>query len=138
MRSRIRIGLLAILLCLSGHVLAKSWSVASIHSAVQVRTDASVRVTETLTYNFQGSYTFAFRDIPLKPGESIFDVSVGESGRDYVEGSNELPGTFQVSGANPVRITGCVAAGVDRCSRVVPFLPPIRESAQSFLLRGGR
>lgn len=60
---------LTIVLSLPGYVFAKSYSVESIHSSVEVRTDASIRVTETMPYNFHGKFTFAYRDIPLKEGE---------------------------------------------------------------------
>ena len=105
MRLRNWIGVLAIVLSLPGYAFAKSYSVESILSSVDVRTDGSVRVTETMTYSYRGSFTFAYRDVPLKQGETLSDVTVGETGQAYAEGHGKTPGTFQMSGSNPVRIT---------------------------------
>ena len=116
MKLRIWIGVLAIVLSLPGYATAESYSVESIHSSVDVRTDASVRVTETITYSFRGSFTFAYRDIPLKEGETLSDVTVGETGQAYTESDGEVPGTFQVSespGSNQVRITWYYRANND-------------------------
>ncbi|MEE8367061.1 MAG: DUF2207 domain-containing protein, partial [Thermoanaerobaculia bacterium] len=114
MRPRNRTGALAILamvLSIPGAASAKSYSVDSIHSSVEVRTDGSLRVTETMAYSFQGSFTFAYRDIPLKQGETLSDVTVGETERTYIEASSEAPSTFQMSGSDPVRITWYYRAG---------------------------
>lgn len=59
-----------------------------------VKKDGSVRVTETITFSFHGSYSGAFRDIPLTPGQSISDVSVSENGIRYTPGANTALGSF--------------------------------------------
>jgi uncharacterized membrane protein len=105
MRPRTWIGALAIVLSLPGYAHAKSYSVESIDSSVEVRTDASVRVTETITYSFRGSFRFAYRDIPLKEGETLSEVTVGETGQTYTERRGKAPGTYRLSGSDPVRIT---------------------------------
>ncbi|HLM33513.1 MAG TPA: DUF2207 domain-containing protein, partial [Gaiellaceae bacterium] len=55
---------------------------------------------EHITFAFDGSFSGAYRDIPLHPGESIQDVFVAEEGAGYSPGasaelgSSGSPGTF--------------------------------------------
>lgn len=95
----------AVILTLPTLVLAKSHSIESIHSTVRVQTNGAVDVEETITYTFRGDYSFAYRDIELKPGEQIRNVSVREGTRAYTQRSGQVPGTFTISGGNPVRVT---------------------------------
>ena len=75
---------------------------------VEVRPDASLRVTETLTFDFSGDFSGAYRDIPLAEGVRARNVSVSEAGRLYQPGGNTVlgsydrPGTF---GAEQLRLT---------------------------------
>src|SRR5262249_22421570 len=64
--------------------------------------DSSVLVEERITVLFFGSFTFGFRDIPLRRGERIDQVSVSEGGQAFrAGGSTErkpglTPDTFGV------------------------------------------
>jgi uncharacterized membrane protein len=64
-----------------------------------VRRDGAVRVTETITFSFHGVYSGAYRDIPLAPGQSVSDVSVGEAGVDYTPGASAVLGSFGIPGS---------------------------------------
>lgn len=96
--------LLAILT--TGTASAKNYSVDNILVTATVHSDGTVVMDEAITYTFQGSYSFAWRDIPLKPGEEITDVRVYEAGHDFIERSGEAPGTFEVRRSKSnVRVT---------------------------------
>jgi uncharacterized membrane protein len=61
---------------------------------VQIQPDGSLRVHEQITFDFSGSYSGAYRDIPLRRGESIDQVSVGEGKTKYRPGANIELGGF--------------------------------------------
>jgi hypothetical protein len=65
---------------------AKSFTLPQAQVAVQVATDGSVVVDELITYSFSGPFTGGYRDIPLRPGESVDQVRVSEGGRGYRPG----------------------------------------------------
>ena len=62
--------------------------------------DGSLAIDETITFVFDGPFSGAYRDIPLRDGERIGDVSVSESGLGYAPGasaelgSSGTPNTF--------------------------------------------
>jgi uncharacterized membrane protein len=64
--------------------------------------DGSLSVTELLTFEFDGAFTGAYREIPLRAGETLSDVEVFEGGTAYVPGGctdlgcSSPPGTFGV------------------------------------------
>ena len=80
--------------------MAKSFSLPQASVAVAVEPDGSLSVEEHITFAFDGSFSGAYRDIPLRPGESIQDVFVAEEGARYSPGgsaelgSSGSPGTF--------------------------------------------
>ena len=90
----------------SGHAAAKSYSIPDIHIQVEARSDGEMFVEEQIAYNFSGPFSFAYRDIPLKRGESVSDVVISEAGRRFTDTTGKQPGTFSItkSGDN-VRVT---------------------------------
>ena len=66
---------------------AKSFNLTNADVEVVVEADGSVRVVEHLTYDFDGLYMGAWRDIPLRAGEDVVDVEVGEAGVSYEPGA---------------------------------------------------
>ena len=64
------------------------------------RPDGSVAVDEAITVAFSGSFTYGFREIPLRSGERIDEIGVTESGRAFQPGASTAlepggpPGTF--------------------------------------------
>ncbi len=73
--------LAAAALVLAGQASAQSFELPRAAVAIQVQPDGSLVVDENITFAFSGSFTGAFRDIPLRDGESIDDVLVLEGGR---------------------------------------------------------
>ena len=72
---------------------------------MQVQDDGSLAITETISFAFDGSFSGAYRDVPLREGERITDVSVSENGLRYAPGasaelgSQGAPNTF---GTTPI------------------------------------
>jgi hypothetical protein len=67
---------------------AKSFSLAGATVAIDVEPNGTLAVSETITFTFDGSFSGAFREIPLRPGEAITDVEVSEYRRPYVPGAS--------------------------------------------------
>ncbi|HWN23298.1 MAG TPA: DUF2207 domain-containing protein, partial [Gaiellaceae bacterium] len=90
----------ALALALAGNASARSFSLPAADVVARVQTDGSVVVDENITYAFDGSFSGAFREIPLRDGELVDEVGVFESGTSYRAGASaELgssgePGTF--------------------------------------------
>ena len=67
---------------------------------MRVQPDGSLVVDENITFAFSGSFSGAFREIPLREGEAIDEVGVFELGTPYRPGasaelrSSGAPGTF--------------------------------------------
>ncbi len=90
----------------AGMAQAKSYQVESLSIQALVEPDGDLAVRESLQYSFRGSFSFAFRDIPLKPGESIAQIQVREDGRAYRETGSGEPGTYKVEpGSEATRVT---------------------------------
>lgn len=86
-------------------VHAKSYSVESMRIDAVASTDGSIRIEERITYRFEGSFSWAYRDIPLKSGENITEVSVAEGGRAYERVDADAAWTYtESSTGNDIRI----------------------------------
>ena len=102
------ISLLALsVLLFSSLSYAKSYSVESIRIDAIVGSDGLIRVREQIAYDFQGEFSYAYRDIPLKPGEELVDVGVGEGGVEFERSEKRSFRTYSVSRIDDggVRIT---------------------------------
>ena len=55
---------------------------------MRVQTDGSLQVEENITYAFDGAFSGAFREVPLREGELLDEVKVSESGRQYRPGAS--------------------------------------------------
>jgi uncharacterized membrane protein len=79
---------------------ARSFEIPSTDVAIVLESDGSLRVTERITFAFDGSFSGAYREIPLRAGETIADISVSEAGTGYRPGGctdlgcNSPAGTF--------------------------------------------
>ncbi|HYZ75966.1 MAG TPA: DUF2207 domain-containing protein, partial [Gaiellaceae bacterium] len=97
------LALAAVALLWPASAAAKSYSLPAAHVGVRIQPDGSLLVRERITFDFSGFFSGAYRDIPLRSGESIGDVSVAESGQSYRPGGNtklgsyDTPGTFGVT-----------------------------------------
>lgn len=92
----------ALLLALAPAAAAKSYFIDTARVEVAVAPDGSLLVTEHLTFAFDGDFQGAYRDIPVRSGEAVFDVRVSEGGVAYAPGaptalgSSGSPGTYGV------------------------------------------
>jgi uncharacterized membrane protein len=86
---------------LANPALAKSYSIESADVDIVVNDDTTLSVTERLTYNFSGVFSGAYRDIPLRAGESISNITVTDS-----SGSYELGGCVLLGCASPTGLYG--------------------------------
>ena len=79
-------GLVAALV-LAGTAQARSYELVASDVGVEVGTSGALTVRENITVAFDGPYTFGFRDIPLRKGETIDEIGVVEDGRAYAPGA---------------------------------------------------
>jgi uncharacterized membrane protein len=100
---------------LAGTADARSFTLVQSDVRAEIGTSGNppgvVRVEERITVAFSGAYTFGFRDIPLRDGETIGGIAVVENRRAYVPGASTAlepggpPGTFGIERrGNGVRI----------------------------------
>ena len=89
--------LILCLLVLPAYLEAKKFDLDDLRIRAEVQLDGRLRVVEDITYDFDGRFRYAFRTIPLKPGESISEIRVVEDSHPLVASSSEEPGTYQVS-----------------------------------------
>lgn len=96
MRRRIAVAAALLVLSAAARADAKSFSLDRVHCDVVVESDGTARVTESLTYTFDGSFSYAFRSIPLRSGDRIYDVEVSENGSDYARSTSRIAGSYTV------------------------------------------
>ncbi len=79
---------------------AKSFHISGADVTVEVEPDGSVLITEAITFDFSGSFSGAYRDIPLQGGESFELISVADERVTYEPGGcawlgcSSPPGTY--------------------------------------------
>jgi len=93
---------LVVALAVPGAARASSYSLVSADVGVDVQNDGSLGVSERIEVAFSGEFHYGYRDIPLRPGESLVDPSVAENGNAYRQGAQTdlapgTPGTFGVT-----------------------------------------
>lgn len=74
------LGLVAVVFVATPPAYAKSFRVAAVQIEAELRADASMRVVEHITYDFDGSFSEGLRPVPPGPYQ-IVDVSVSENGQ---------------------------------------------------------
>jgi hypothetical protein len=93
-------------LALAGVAGAKSFTLIQADVTVNVAKDGSLNVAELISYSFSGPFSGAYRDIPLRSGESIRNVMVLEGGRPYRTGGCTELGCADSSGTFGVATVG--------------------------------
>ena len=87
-------------LALAGDAAAKSFALPAADVTIQVARDGSLLVDEVIVFQFDGSFSGAFREVPLRDGESLDQVAVSEGEAAYRPGAcaelecSDRPGTF--------------------------------------------
>ena len=88
--------LILCLVLLSPYLAAKKFDLDDLRIRAEVQPDGRLRVVEAITFDFDGRFRYAFRIIPLKPGESISEIRVVDGMHSLIESFSGEPGTFQV------------------------------------------
>ena len=73
---------------------AKSWSIDSMDVVLDIDKNGSLLVEETVTFRFEGSFSYVGRVIPTANLESLSDIEVLQDGRVLPRGDG--PGTWDV------------------------------------------
>ncbi|HEY4607132.1 MAG TPA: DUF2207 domain-containing protein, partial [Acidimicrobiia bacterium] len=82
--------------------MAKSFWLSDAEITVVVNDDGSLSVTEALTFDFSGDFSGAYRDIPLRSGETVDEVTVRDETVAYQPGGctqlgcSSPPGSYGV------------------------------------------
>ena len=76
----------ALVVAPAADAFAKDFDLTNAEIVVELQSDGSVLVTEHITFDFDGSFSGGFRDIPLRAGETIADIAVSEGPVSYALG----------------------------------------------------
>ena len=92
------VALAALALLVPGAAQAKSYSLPKAVVHVEIASDGSLLVREDITFSYSGSFSGAYRDIPVRGGERVDLVRVSEGGEAYRPGGNTVLGSFDLPG----------------------------------------
>lgn len=88
---------LLVLLPATDAFAGKSYKMKNVSIVADLDAGGSMLVTENRTYDFRGSYKYAYRTFPLGSGISYSDFTVSENNQSYQLSENKEPGTFRVT-----------------------------------------
>ncbi len=110
---------------------AKSYRMADVVIGAQLLPDGIMDVTETRTYEFEGSFTFAYRDLPLGGAVTFGDFGVSEGDRQYTLSRSKAPGTYSImEGSGRTRVTWYYSANDE--SRTFTFHYSARNAIERY------
>ena len=93
------IGLVALAtLLVPASALARSLTVTDADVQMRLAPDAALLVNERLEIDFDGQWQAAYRDILLKKGETMTDITVTEGNRRYQSGGCTVEGCTDAEG----------------------------------------
>lgn len=75
-------------------VSAKNYKITQIVIDAEITADGGLLVSESRTYLFDGSFSWADYELPLQGIGPVFDFSLKESGLKYEQSDTELPGSY--------------------------------------------
>jgi uncharacterized membrane protein len=78
-------------------VQAKSYNINKVDIVARLAPDGSMEVTESRSYDFRGSFSFAYRDLPSAWPVTYEDFMVFEAGRPYRLSDSEEAGTYSIA-----------------------------------------
>jgi uncharacterized membrane protein len=84
-------------LLLSDKAEANEYDVPEIRIETELLRDGTVRITEHLTYEFDGSFSWADHRFSKQGFDSVTNIRVFEGAETYRNDNSEQPGTFSVS-----------------------------------------
>jgi uncharacterized membrane protein len=77
--------------------MANDYSIPDVRIEVEILEDGTVRFTEHLTYQFDGSFSWADHRFPREGFSEVSNIRVFEGDDDYINTNTEEPSTFSVS-----------------------------------------
>lgn len=75
---------------------AKYYQIIQVDIGAQLRADGSMEVTESRTYRFVGSFSYAFRTVPTIGPVAFEDFRISERGQFYQLSDSMTPGTYRI------------------------------------------
>lgn len=96
MLTSVLVGGIALMLAMYSPASAKSYGITKVDIDARLQPDGSMIVSEDRTYTFDGSFSFAFRDMPGGQKITFDGFEIYEGGRAYHLSSSESPGTYSV------------------------------------------
>lgn len=81
----------------AGNLYASDYTIPKIVIDVQITNDGIVQITEHLTYQYDGTFSWAQYSIPMEGFSEIRNIRVSEQDRTYINQNTEETGTFSVS-----------------------------------------
>ena len=87
--------ILSFLVILSS-VLGRSNTIENLKISSTILKDGTVSISETRTFNFNGSYKFTYLKINKKLFKKIYDIRVFDGTTEYLNSNNSNPNTFQI------------------------------------------
>ena len=117
---RVILAALVFLLGAAPAIAAGRYSVDRYDSRLDLLEDGALRVTETITIQFEtGSFSQFYRAIPRRMNDGIEVLSASMDGTSMPIGSG--PGHIEISGSSNVRVTGWAIPAPGTPSRSVPI-----------------
>lgn len=84
-------------LLLSPKVFAdKYYQIIQVEIDAQLHADGAMGVTESRTYRFVGSFSYAFRTLPTTGPVTFEDIRISERGQFYRLSDSKAPGTYSI------------------------------------------
>ena len=101
----------------------RRYTVETIRIDAVVQPNGLMEIHEAITYDFRGSYTFAFRDFPRSGNTQVQEIAVSEPGLDYRRSGSNVPGTFNVTQeSSSTRVTWYYRADNERRTFNVDYM----------------
>jgi uncharacterized membrane protein len=75
---------------------AKSYQITDVHIDARLTPDGDMEVVEARTYSFDGSFSYAYQEIPAGGPVEFVDFKVSEGSREYRRSDSGEPGTYKV------------------------------------------
>lgn len=95
-RRLVALGLLLVAVGLSGCGTGKSYSFPEVHIDATVLPDGTLEIEERRTFDFRGSFSFAFFTVEHRRFGDVVDFELSEGDDVYEEGAPEVPGHVRI------------------------------------------
>lgn len=96
--------LLLVALAVTPALAAKEYQAESFDVLVEVQSDGTILVTETITFHFEGGpFTYVFREIPRRGTDVLEVVAVTRDGLTLEPGTE--PGQAEIDNGDPLKVT---------------------------------